>query len=202
MSYTSKPHHLIRITVRMGDNAQVWLQFLQEFNGIAPFPESTWLSSQTLILFTDSSGSYGAGAFFQNHWSYISWPPSWESFVLKDITFLELVPIVLAIYIWSSQFTAKKIILHTDNKALVQIINTKTSKSRRVMSLIRPLVLVCLRHNIQVKSSHIPGNLNEISDSIPRFQWARFRRLVPNADLLPTTVPAEFIQILNQKSPD
>ena len=177
-----------------------WLQFLQEFNGTAPFPESTWLSSQTLNLFKDSPGSYEAGAFFQNHWSYISWPPSWESSVLKAITFLEIVPIVLAIHIWSSQFTAKKIILHTDNQALVQIINTNTSKSRRVMSLIHPLVLMCLRHNIQVKSSHIPGHFNEISDSISRFQWARFR--FPNADLLPTPVPAEFIQILNQKSPD
>ena len=41
------------------------------------------------------------------------------------------------------------------------------------------LALMFLRHNIQVKSSHIPGHFNEISDSLSRFQWARFKVASP-----------------------
>jgi hypothetical protein len=54
---------------------------------------------------------------------------------------LELVPIVLSIFLFKQDLFNKQIFFHTDNKALVCILNKKSSKSRRVKGLIRPLVL-------------------------------------------------------------
>ena len=45
------------------------------------------------------------------------------------------------------------------------------------MSLLRPLVLITMNNNIQLKCCHIQGSRNDIGDSISRFQWARFRSI-------------------------
>jgi hypothetical protein len=44
--------------------------------------------------------------------------------LLKDITFLEFVPIVLSMAIWGSRLQNKKVEFYIDNRALVDIINT------------------------------------------------------------------------------
>ena len=70
------------------------------------------------------------------------WPKEWEEMdILKDITFLELFPVVVALCIWEEQLKNKRIIFNIDNQSVVHIINKKTSKSVRVMSLVRHLVL-------------------------------------------------------------
>lgn len=148
-------------------------------------------------LYTDSCGSCGGGEFYNNHWTVIKWPYSWSSEVLRDSTFLELVPIVAAIWLWQDNMAAKKLIINTDNMALVHILNSQTSKSQRVISLLRPLVLVCINSNIQIKSIHIPGYFNSTADSISRFQWESFRILALNADSYPYQIPSEFWNIFD-----
>lgn len=75
-----------------------------------------------------------------------------------------------------SHFKIKKIIFNVDNQSVVTIINKKSSKSTRVMSLVRNLVLSTLRYNIMLKAVHIPG-INVIVDSLSRSDWQRVRRL-------------------------
>jgi hypothetical protein len=53
----------------------------------------------------------------------------------------------------------------------VIIINKKSSKSIRVMSLVRVLVLSTLKYNIVIKAKHIPGKINKIADSLSRSDW-------------------------------
>lgn len=171
----------------------VWLDFLENFNGKTPFPELIWSNNDTLQLFTDSCGSCGGGAFFNNHWTVLVWPSTWDLELRRDITYLELIPILVAIWLWSEQLAAKKLLINTDNMALVHIVNSKSSKTDRVMSLIRPLVLICLKHNIQIKATHIIGYKNSIADSISRFQWQRFRTLAPHADPFPTQIPPALL---------
>jgi hypothetical protein len=42
----------------------------------------------------------------------------------------------------------KKFLFHSDNQAVVAILDKKTSKSERVMALVRNFVLFTLKHNI------------------------------------------------------
>lgn len=194
------PYHHIRITKSLREDMKIWLQFLEHFNGIVIFPDTEWSTPETLQLFTDSTGSenLGCGCYFQGQWTYFQWPAEWQnSQILKDITFLELIPIVLAFMIWGVSLSSKMLILHIDNISLVHILNKQSSKSDRVMSLLRPLMLMSLKNNIQFKAQHIPGKSNIIADAISRKQWEVFRKEAPSADLNPQLIPAQFQRVIS-----
>lgn len=91
-----------------------------------------------------------------------------------------------------------KLLFHTDNKALVEILNKKSSKSKQVMQLVRPLILVAMLNNIHFKAFHIEGYKNSIADSISRKQWEKFWTLVPEADVNPLTIPEDFLEIVSE----
>ena len=139
----------------------MWLKFLEKFNGNCYISDKDWVTNEMLQLFTDSAGnsSLGCGAFFNGKWAQFRWPKEWENEpIFKDITFLELVPIVLAMFVWAPHFKNNKILFRIDNFALVNIINKRTSKSKRVMALIRPFVLFTMNNNVQFRAQHIDGS--------------------------------------------
>lgn len=197
----TKPHYHIKLSSGIKEDIMMWLKFLQDFNGVRLIHESEWLSSDNIELYTDSSGNreLGCGAYCQGHWSYWSWPLGWESSIFKEMSFLELVPILLAMYLWGKKYFAnKKIMMYIDNNALVSIVNRQTSKSKRVMVLLRKLVLLLLRNDIMFKAQHILGKKNNIADSISRKQFHHFRQLAQWADLNPETIPDEFLAMMSE----
>lgn len=153
------------------------------------------MTNSDLQLYTDSAGNanLGCGAILGKQWLVLAWPMEWKGCdIMRDITFLELVPIVLALYVWSDVLRNKKVVFHCDNLALVTVLNNKTSKSDRVMKLVRPLVMFALRKNVQFKARHVQGVCNSVADALSRFQWCRFRQLAPWSCPEPCTVPQEF----------
>ena len=196
-----KSYYYIRISKEVKADALVWQEILESFNGECYLPDRIWISSETLELFTDSAGSasLGCGAYLSGHWAQFRWPAHWEKEnFMKDISFLELVPIILAFHIWTPRFINKKILLRIDNQALVAIVNNRTSKSKYIMQLVRPLVLLCMRSNIQVRAKHISGVQNELADCLSRFQMDRFKKLAPMADQTPSDIPAEFWSMISK----
>ena len=200
MTGLSKPYHHVRITDEIKQDINIWLYFLKSFNGSTKYSLPNWHSDDELELFTDSAGqgNLGCSAIFKTHWAFMKWPLAWQdNDILQDISFLELVPIVMAIHIWGSCLTNKRVILHTDNKALVSILNKRSSKSKRVMRLIRPLVYHCLMHNIQYRSVHVPGKFNVIADLLSRQEWSKFHLAFRNKDNFCTKVPHSFLELLS-----
>ena len=194
-----KAHHFIKLNTDTKEDMQMWLEFLKSFNGKAYFPESSWTGNDAIEFFTDSAGSagLGCGAYFSGEWVYFSWPMNWiKGGILKDITFLEFVPVVLAMAIWGHMLQNKKIIFNIDNMALVEILNSQTSKSKRIMYLMRPFVLYTLKNNTIFRGKHIKGQFNEIADAISRQQWCRFKRLAPEAKADPQEIPVHFHQLI------
>jgi len=152
-------------------------------------------------LFTDSSGNpdLGCGAYFCGHWSQLFWPVGiTNSPLMRNMAFLELVPVVLALFLWSEQLKNKRIIFHIDNLALVSILSKGSSKDPAIMRLIRLIVLFAMLNNIQFKALYITSLNNKIADALSRFQMEKFRYLVPSADPFPTTNPEEFWTMLDQ----
>ena len=75
-------------------DAQLWLEFLENFNGVVFFPEKEWVNNGNWQLFTDSTGceNLGCGAYADGEWVQLRWPNQWKRpDVMRDITFLELV---------------------------------------------------------------------------------------------------------------
>lgn len=185
-----KPHHHIHLSRGAKSDIMLWLSFLEDFNGRSFFFGDVWETSQTLQLYTDSAGSIGFGAVFGRHWLHGRWPDNWKSY---NIALLELFPIVIAVHIWGSLMSDKRVIFFTDNAAVVEIINNQTSKHQGIMILLRDLVLSCLRHNILFRARHIPGLINTRADCISRSQVAKFKELSPEADQFPTSIPENLM---------
>lgn len=190
-----KPYHHIRIKKDIRMDLHMWLLILQNHNGISVFHDRHWISNEDVCLFSDSAGGEGLGfgIFYRGRWCQEKWPDSWHALgFTSDITFLELFPIVVAIFIWGKELINKKIKFCCDNLAVVSIINKLSSKSESVMHLVRFLTILCMKLNILIKADHIPGRDNKICDALSRFQQKRFRELAPEADLHPQSIP-EFL---------
>lgn len=199
MCNAKKPYHKIRLNLEVQADIQMWLTFLENFNGHCFFPERIWYDNENLQLFTDSSGNpeLGCGAYLQGSWVQFRWPIAWKgSQILKDMSLLEFIPVVLAMFLWGKKLENKKIIFNIDNIALVSIINKRTSKDKVIMKLMRPFVLITMLNNIQFKGSFINGFQNCIADSLSRFQMDRFRALAPNADHTPAFIPQPFMKLI------
>ena len=187
-----RPNHKTRLTKGMKDDLKIWLRFLENYNGATVMLEKGWFSNSDLELFTDSAAGKGKGfvIYFEGKWAQARWPSNWENTeILNDITFLELFPVVVAVNIWGPHLKNKKILFHVDNQAVVVIINKKSSKSQRVMSLVRKLVLACLDFNILLRAEHISGRFNSIADILSRCDFQKFRRLCPTANASPCAIP-------------
>lgn len=107
----AKPYYTVRINNEVKSDAEMWLQFLSYFNGECYMPEKVWTSNQSIELFTDSTGneSLGCVVYFRGHWVQYQWPKQWSNAdILADITSLVLIPIILAFFIWGSEFSKKE----------------------------------------------------------------------------------------------
>lgn len=202
MSTATQPHHRVRLTKGIKEDLAMWRTFLTQFNGLSYMLDLQWTSSDTLGLQTDSAGgaALGCGAYLQGDWVFLKWPLTWvNTGILLDITFLEMVPIALAVCLWKERFVAKRILFASDNMAVVQILNSKTAKSERVMTLVRQIVLWSLQYDFIINSSHVRGCDNQLSDAISRTQWDKFKALAPDAKPCSAEIPREFWNLLPEK---
>ena len=112
------------------------------------------------------------------------WPSSLDP---ADITLLELYPIVLSLNLWGEKIRNRNIEFHTDNMALVSIINSTSSSKETIMILVRILVSTMLRFNFTFRAVHIPGVHNDLADALSRLQVGR--TLHPGACPIPAHIP-------------
>ena len=179
----------VRISLEMKADLEVWEDFLSRFNGRALFLLDGPLTSTDLHMCSDSSKE-GYGATFGPHFLVGRFPGKWRSF---DIQTLELYPIFALIMVFGDQMANKAISIYCDNSAVVDILNKQTSKSGKIMSLLRPLILTLLCHNIRFKACHLPGVQNTLCDSLSRQQMTPELLLEHGMDPTPTPIPARFL---------
>lgn len=189
----SRPFHKITLNKESRRDIKAWGIFANHFNGKSLLIQEKWVTSPSLHLHTDAAGSLGYGAIFETQWLYGAWPTAIKHL---PITFKELFPIVLAFEIWGTHFSNKCIMLHSDNYAVVHIINNQTSKDTTIMSLVRKFVLLCMRYNILTKAVHIPGSKNILPDLLSRFQIEEFKNRAPQMHIQPTPVPEAVLESL------
>ena len=119
-----------------------------------------------------------------HNWAQFQWPSEWKnSFVLRNLTLLELIPVVLALYIWAPHLKTKKYSVQHRKYGFSKCVKKRTSKDKLVMKLLRPFVLLIMLNDIQFKAVHFSSSENSIADAISRFQLQRFRALGSQADM-------------------
>ena len=185
------------ISLTKGISNSRWHVRLDHWNGASFFLGDTVLSSSDLQLFTDASGPLGYGGYLNGQWFQSRWLPQHciNPATGISIDWQELFAIYIACFIWGSQWSGKCICIWCNNLPVVAIINSKRSKSPRVMDLVRAITILTLVHNFTFTAKHIPGLDNSIADSLSRFQMDRFHLLAPNASPTPCTIPPSAMAI-------
>ena len=183
------PNHYIRLNKEARKDLSAWKIFLDQFNGTYICMSNRWVSSNTLKLFTDASGS-GFAAVFGGRWIQGHFPEEWSS---VNIAVKELLPIVLSVQLWGHQIQNTKILFMSDNQSVVFMINKKTSKDPMLMDLLRKLVVATMMNNIEFQAKHIPGKHNVIADLLSRFQDQRVFKMAPWLQQSKTDFPKEWL---------
>ena len=180
-------HHHIRLTADARLDMRWWLDFLPQWSGKTLILENHWTPSTSMQLFTDASGTYGWGAYWNGKWLQGKWS---EAQLHLDITWKELFAIVMAVHTWGSLWKRQKILFHCDNQAVVSIWKAGSTKAKETMALVRLLYYSAAKHNINVCVAHIAGAKNNIADCLSRFQQVKFKKLAPQASPVPDSIPA------------
>lgn len=129
------------------------------------------LGPGTLLAKSDIKSAFRLLPVACTDWAHAKWPVYWvEVGIVRDMTFLELFSVCFAISLWYNRLSNKRILFHIGNMAVVQILNTFTSKSQRVMTIVRKLVLITHQSNITIKAQYTPSKRISVADSISRSQ--------------------------------
>jgi hypothetical protein len=138
-------------------------------------------------IFTDSSKSVGYGCVFGDKWFAGVWPSArWREL---GISTLELYPIYVALFIWSTYLADSTVAIYTDNEALVPVLNKLYAKDKMLRQLLKPLALLCLSHNIGIAARHIPGADNIGPDLLSRGRVKAFLDRFPGKESSSTPIP-------------
>ena len=123
-------HHHISVDSEFKSDASIWLRFLemtkqQPHLMCRPFIDlNDTLVADELDLYTDSSANVNLGfaGVFMNRWFFGQWEPGYIKRINPSIQYLELYAVCMAIFVWSDYFSNTRLILHCDNKAVVEYV--------------------------------------------------------------------------------
>ncbi len=183
------PQKLIPISDEMRKDLIMWERFLRYHNGRSFITYYETVTSETLNFYTDAS-FMAAGGVFGSEWYQILYPESWKA---KHITFLELYPIIVGAHMFAHKLANKRVVFHTDNYAVMSLVNKCTSPHPKFMPLLRSLVLLALKYNFRFSSKHLPGIQNVTPDLISRLQVTQ--QLLENGNLRssPSIIPTSWL---------
>ena len=154
--------HMIHILDDMRSDLFVWHKFLLQYNGRTLFLPQEVELAHDLDIHSDASFAYGV-AVCGKRWFRVAYPPSWARL---HITFLELFPIFLSMFIFQDAFANRRLRFHCDNMAVVMILNTQSSRNKNVMSLVRAMVLQSLKINVKISAAHVRGSATPFQTSL------------------------------------
>ena len=178
-------HHHVRLSIEACLDIKWWLEFARTWNKCSFFLDDVWTPSTFLELYTDAS-DVGYGALFGSKWFAESFS---DADLVRSITYRELYAIVIACATWSADLVSRRLLVHCDNLAVVEIVNTGSCKCREIMCLVCGLFSICVKYNFDIKLQHIPGVNNIAADSLSRLDLGHFFRENPGMyDHQPTKI--------------
>ena len=159
------PHSSIPIRLNNGFHSDLawWKAFVSKWNGMSFLPAPPHYP--TVELSSDTSNSWGCGAWFQNSWFQVPWDGRSQPL---SIASKELTPIILAYAPWGHQQWGHQVVCNCDNQVVVARLHTRTSKHKGPMHLLRCLVFVEAHFKCHIYLAYINTRLEHLADDLSR----------------------------------
>ena len=94
------------------------------------------------------------------------------------------------------QWVSRRVEFLCDNESVVAVLESGTLQDKSLMVLLHYLTMLAIRHSFSFTASSVPGKDNPVADALSRFQFQRFRHLVPHADAAPSPTLASLLAVL------
>ena len=86
-----------RLSVEFHSDLSQWHTFLEPWNGLSLLQSAALLKAPAYYIQTDTSGSWGCGAYFHGQWFQLQWDTQRKP---RHIMVKEFLPIVLSAAVW------------------------------------------------------------------------------------------------------
>ena len=120
----------------------------------------------------------------------------------NNITIKEMVLIVIAAALWGQSWCRKSIRIRCDNMTVMSIVNHGSSKNKVAMHLARCLSFISAMYKFHQSACHIKGANNIVANALSQDNLPLFLSLYPQAEALPTPIPAALLDLLVLLEPD
>lgn len=158
--------HPIRLYSELKLDLHWWHQFLTTWNGVRFWLFPGWSPIPDVEVTSDAAVAVGFRAYFECKWFNGIWDPSQGH---ESIANKEFLPIAIAAHVWSYKWSRKHVLFHSDNEAVLYILNSRTSEIPSIICLIRSLLMSMAHFHFLFSAQHIPGIHNEVTDALSRF---------------------------------
>ena len=125
------------------------------------------------------------------HWFKLAWPCDLH----RIIAALELIPVVVAAMLWGDNWRGKLVCFHSDNEAVVSVLNKGHAQDVTLTHLMQCLAFLAACHGFHFSSVHVPGRLNKAADALSHNNLTLFHSLLPQA-LQESIIPLSVVQLL------
>ena len=151
-------------------------KFLPRFNGKA-FISHKPISEEIEL----DASLQGLGARWGHQVYTLSIPLGFKKFT---IVHLEMLNILVAICTWTSQWQGKVVKIFCDNAAVVSVLNSGKTRDMTLAAITRNIFMETAQADIPLRTVHIMGRINEIADSLSRWNMGaqyqqKFYNLLP-----------------------
>ena len=108
-----------------------------------------------------------------------------------------MLTIVVALKLWGHMLVNKKVVINCDNMVSVRMLNTGASRNSFLQSCLREICYIAALNNFDIKSQHISGCDNRITDTLSRWdlhdKFRRdFKQLTSDLEVIEDFVSDEF----------
>ena len=101
-----------------------------------------------------------------------------------QIVHLEMLNILVALCMWGRKWLKRRIGVHCDNQVVVMVINSGKTRNPILAAITKNIAMLTATLYINLKTVHIPGKLNVVTDALSRLSThpqyrAHLYKLIP-----------------------
>ena len=159
-------------TLEMHHDLAWWQTFLSLYNGVWVIKPADWSFAD--FRFTTDACLTGGGATCLDKCLTFPFP----DFVLhagSHISALELFTVIVAVKFWAIGFQLRQFLVSCDNKAVVTVINSGSTKDPFVQRCLGQLWFTSELHDVDLRVRHILGEHNTLAYALSRWDNTSFQ---------------------------